>query len=206
MNALASVQRRILLVDDDPSMIETLRLILSLAGFEIIEASTGAEALSLAQQLQPDLALLDAVMPGMSGIDLAKHLHDETNVPFMFVSSSIEDKIVKQATAHGAVGFLVKPFDVAQIVPAVNAALARADEIKRLRRSENELSTALSAARETSMAVGLLMSKYKSDRDTSFEILRSYSRSHRCKIHEVAKQLLEAEELLNGFDKLFSKH
>lgn len=206
MNTLSMPQRRILLVDDEPMTLAIIRLALQNAGYQTIEATSGQDALVLAQQLRPDLALLDAVMPGMSGIELAKHLHEEIHVPFMFVSGSGEVEIVRQATEHGAVGYLLKPFDVAQIVPAVEAALARADEIKQLRRSESDLTTALNAGRETSMAVGILMAKFKTDRNTAFEVLRAYSRSNRCKINDVANRLLAAEEMLNHFNELFSKH
>jgi response regulator NasT len=205
MSAMSSTQRRILLVDDDPITLELIRLTLQNAGYQTLEATSGHDALALAQQIHPDLALLDAVMPGMSGIELARHLREETDVPFMFVSSSQEIEIIRQATEHGAIGYLLKPFDVAQIVPAVEAALAGAVEIKKLRRSEGDLTNALNAGRETSMAVGLLMAKFKTDRDTAFEVLRTYSRSNRCKISEVASRLLAAEEMFNHFNDLFLK-
>ncbi len=206
MSSTAIPQRRILLVDDEPMTLAVIRLALQNAGYETIEATTGEDALVLAQQVQPDLALLDALMPGMSGLELARHLQEETHVPFMFVSGASEVKMVREATEHGAVGYLLKPFDVAQIVPAVEAALARADEIKQLRRSEIDLTTALNASRETSMAVGLLMTKFKTDRNNAFEVLRAYSRSHRCKINDVANRLLAAEEMFNHFNDIFTRH
>lgn len=198
--------RRILIVDDEPLIRTTIGLALRNAGYELAEAGSGQEALCLATEFQPDLALLDAMMPGMSGIELAKRLQTETDIPFMFISANAETEIVKQATEHGAVGYLLKPFDLAQIVPAVEAALGRAEEIKGLRRNEINLTTALNASRETSMAVGLLMAKFHTDRDTAFELLRAYSRSNRCKMNEVAVNLLEAEELFSRFAALFSKN
>jgi response regulator NasT len=88
----------------------------------------------------------------------------------------------------------------------VEAALARADDIRRLRRSEINLTAALAAGRETSMAVGLLMARYQTDRDTAFEVLRDHARSHRRKINEVANELLKAEETLNAFRPSFLEH
>lgn len=201
-----SQARKILLVDDDPLMLETMRVILQQAGYEVFEATSGYDAIILAQQCTFDLAMLDAFMPGMSGLELAQQLQQKYSLPFMFVSGSSETELVKQATAHGAIGYLVKPFDLPQVLPAVQAALARGDDIKQLRQSENDLMLALHAARETSMAVGLLMAKFKLERDASFDILRAYSRSHRCKIHDVAKDLLSAEELINRFEHLSQKN
>jgi AmiR/NasT family two-component response regulator len=198
-------KRRVLLVDDEPLTLAIIGQAVRNAGYETIEATSGQEAMKLAIEFQPDLALLDVVMGEMSGIELAKFLQAETNIPFMFISAHAEAEIIKQATDHGAVGYLLKPFEVAQIIPAFEAALGRADEIKRLRNSEANLTVALNSGRETSMAIGLLMAKYGSDRNTAFEILRAYSRSNRCKMNEVAEKLLSAEEMFNSLSALFVK-
>jgi response regulator NasT len=197
--------RRILLVDDDGITLDLLSHILQNAGFAVSSAGSAEAALVAIAQEEPDLALLDVFMPGMSGMDLAKRLQEETNVPFMFLSGNNDMQLVRQATDYGAVGYLVKPFEHAQIVPAVEAALARAAEIRHLRRSEANLSAALAAGRETSMAVGLLMAKFQTDRNTAFEVLRDYARSHRVKLNEVAQELLEAEERLNAFKAMIGQ-
>lgn len=195
-------KRRILLVDDDLLTLTTISQALRHAGYETAEANSGAEALQLELEFSPDLAILDVVMSGMSGIELAKHLQAATATPFMFISARGEAEIVRQASEHGAVGYLVKPFDIAQVVPAVETALGRADEIKRLRGRESSLTSALAAGRETSMAVGLLMARFQTDRDSAFEALRSYSRSNRRKVNDVANTLLEAEDLHTAFNAL----
>ena len=124
-------KRRILLVDDDMLTLTTIGQVLRQAGYETAEASSGAEALQVELEFSPDLAILDVVMEGMSGIELAQHFQAATATPFMFISARGEAEIVRQASEHGAVGYLVKPFDISQIVPAVETALGRADEIKR---------------------------------------------------------------------------
>jgi response regulator NasT len=198
-------KRRVLLVDDEPLTLATIGQILRNAGYETAEASSGKEALKIAFEFCPDLALLDVEMSEMSGIELAERLQVEGSIPFMFISAHAEAEIVKQATEHGAVGYLLKPFDIAQVIPAFEAALGRADEIKQLRGSEANLTIALNAGRETSMAVGLLMAKFATDRHTAFEVLRAYSRSNRCKMNEVAENILLAEEMFNNFKTLFSR-
>ncbi|HEY8025738.1 MAG TPA: response regulator [Burkholderiaceae bacterium] len=201
----AIVKRRVLLVDDDPITLATISQILKKAGYETAQASSGKEALEIAVEFHPDLALLDVMMSEMSGIELAKCLQEMDKIPFMFISAHAEVEIVKQATEYGAVGYLLKPFDVAQVIPAFEAALGRADDIRRLRNSEANLTVALNSGRETSMAVGLLMAKYGADRNTAFEVLRAYARSNRCKINDVAENLLAAEELSNSFKRLFAR-
>ena len=198
-------KRKVLLVDDEPLTLTIMSQALRKAGYDTAEARSGQQALDLAFAFQPDLVVLDVVMAGMSGIEVAKQLHADTTIPFMFISASAEADIVRQATEYGAVGYLLKPFDVAQVVPAFEAALGRADEIKRLRQSEATLTASLNAGRETSMAVGVLMAKFDTNRDAAFEGLRAYARSNRCKINDVARNLLAAEELFNNFKSMFSK-
>lgn len=195
----------ILVVDDDPMALAAISLILRNSQFNITEAHNAHDAILLAQQKSFDLALLDMHLPEMSGLDLAKKLEFVVELPFMFISGSSGSELVQQAAEFGAVGYIVKPYDPHQIVPTVLAGLARASEIKQLRQTNLDLTSALNAARETSMAIGLLMGKFNVDRDTSFEILRMYSRSQRCKIHDVANQLLQAAELLNQFQVLFDE-
>lgn len=206
MLAASAAKRRLLLVDDDPMLLTLLSTVLRHAGYDTVQATSAEEALPVARQEDPDLALLDINLPGMSGLDLAGRLLAETAVPFMFLSVLDASDTVRQATAHGAVGYLVKPIEPAQVGPAVEAALARADDIKRLRRTEVNLTAALAAGRETSMAVGVLMSRFGADRNTAFEVLRERARAQRRKINEVATQILEAEETLNAFHQAFRDH
>jgi response regulator NasT len=205
MSAPASPRRLILVVDDDPILLEYLSTVLDHAGYDTLEATSAAEALQRVAEREADiaLALLDISMPGMSGLDLARRLRDHTSVAFMFLSSVDDAETARQAASHGAVGFVVKPVDAAHLLPAFESALARADEIHQLRRTEANLSAALAAGRETSLAVGLLMARFQTDRNTAFEVLRDHARSSRRKINEVAEQLVTAEELLNSLHGAF---
>jgi response regulator NasT len=206
MSAPTSPRRLILLVDDDPILLEYLATVLRHAGYDTLEAASAAEALQRVAEREADvaLALLDISMPGMSGLDLARRLRDHTSVAFMFLSSVDDAETARQAASHGAVGFVVKPVDAARLLPAFESALARADEIRQLRRTEANLNAALAAGRETSLAVGLLMARFQTDRNTAFEVLRDHARSNRRKVNEVAEQLVAAEELLNSLHGAFA--
>jgi CheY-like chemotaxis protein len=197
-------KRRILIVDDDPLLRQFLTEVIANAGYEPVTAASGEEALVMVQKGEPDLALLDITMPGMSGLELAGRLKEATTLPFMFLSAIDDSESARQAAAHGAVGYLVKPIDASRLMVAFEAGLARADDIRQLRRTETNLNAALAAGRETSLAVGLLMGKFQTDRNTAFEVLRDHARSSRRKINEVADQLLAAEEMLNGLHAAFA--
>jgi two-component system, response regulator PdtaR len=116
---------KILVVDDDRLVLATVVHGLTQAGFEVVDADNGDDAILLARQHRPDLALLDIRMEGKSGFDVAAYLRDASRVPFMFLSAFSDADTVAQADALGAVGYLVKPLDVAQLVPQVQATLAR---------------------------------------------------------------------------------
>ena len=206
MSASAPPRRLILLVDDDPLLLAYLKTVLDHAGYDTVAAESAAEALQRVAEREADiaLALLDITMPGMSGLDLALRLKEHTSVAFMFLSSVDDAETARQAASHGAVGFVVKPVDAARLLPAFESALARADEIRQLRRTEANLNAALTAGRETSLAVGLLMTRFQTDRNTAFEVLRDHARSNRRKINEVAEQLVSAEELLNSLHGAFA--
>jgi response regulator NasT len=206
MSAHLPPRRLILLVDDDPLLLDYLATVLGHAGYDTLAAASAAEALQRVAEREADiaLALLDVSMPGMSGLDLARRLKDHTSVAFMFLSSVDDAETARQAASHGAVGFVVKPVDATRLLPAFESALARADEIRQLRRTEANLNAALAAGRETSLAVGLLMTRFQTDRNTAFEVLRDHARSSRRKVNEVADQLVAAEELLNSLHGAFA--
>lgn len=182
---------KILVADDDRLILYTLASGLRDAGYEVIEAEDATRALRLCQEAAPDIALLDVRMPGMSGIDLARHLREETDIPFLFLSAYGDDETVRQGIEQGALGYLVKPLDVAQIVPSIEAALARAREMKQLKAAEENLSTALKSGRETSMAIGLIMARSGVGQQEAFEALRTHARNQRRKVSEIAAEILE---------------
>jgi CheY-like chemotaxis protein len=202
----AQKQRLILLVDDDELITKLVSAILVAGGYAVRSASSGQMALDMLQAggFAPDLALLDVNMPGMSGLQLAEHLQLGQRTPFMFLSSEVDIDTVAQATGFGAVGYLVKPIVPGQLIPSISAALARADDIVGLRGSEGRLTKALNAGRETDIAIGVLMERYRVDRDTALRVLRDYARAHQRKLGELVVDVVAAAELLNDFSERFS--
>jgi two-component system, response regulator PdtaR len=116
---------RILVVDDDRLVLATVTHGLSQAGYEVIDADNGDDAILLARQQRPELALLDIRMEGKSGFDVAEYLRDVCHIPFMFLSAFADAATIRQVEALGAVAYMVKPLDVGQIVPTVEAAFQR---------------------------------------------------------------------------------
>ncbi len=121
---------KILVVDDDRLVLATLTHGLSQAGFEVIDADNGDDAILLAREHRPELALLDIRMEGKSGFDVAAYLREYLQTPFMFLSAFADEGTIKQVKELGALTYLVKPLDIQQIVPAVEAAFANRPHAK----------------------------------------------------------------------------
>ena len=188
----------VLVLDDDRLILAMLSSGLRQAGFKVTEAGSGLEALKCASEVAPDIALLDVRMPGLSGLAVAEKLAKEHHIPFLFLSAYGDADIVKQATGFGALGYLMKPLDVPQIVPSIEAALARARDIKALREKGDQLALALETGRETSVAVGILMERLGVDRHEAFSALRDHARARRRRLRDVAAELVNALETVNA--------
>lgn len=191
----------ILIVDDDALVLEALGAGLRASGYRVLLAVSGKQAIKICKdETKPDLAILDVHMPNMSGIEVANHIK-EMNIPFLFLSATSDKDIVKQAVASGALGYLVKPFGTQQIVPAIEAALERSHDIRRLKDAEDHLNKALASGRETSVAVGLIMERFRLGEEEAFEILRTSARSKRCSINDMANEIVTSIISINTLTK-----
>ena len=188
---------RVLVADDDQATLDMISRGLESAGFEIIQAVDGEQAERLAQEQRPDLTILDLRMPLKDGFEVAATLC-EANLPFIALTSYGDEEMVQRATEAGALAYLVKPLDIDQLVPAVQSALSRAEEIRQLKDSMVQMDKALSQGREISMVVGILMERCNMTAIQAFDALRDEARSQRRKIAEVAKEYLAAAETLHG--------
>lgn len=127
----ASEIRRILIVDDDTIIRETLRILLRGNGFEVVgEAGNGIKAMEMVRKHKPAIVLLDISMPGTSGLEVLQEIREnfpQTNV--IMISGEASQETVKTAIEKGAIGYIVKPFKIANVVEnlqrAIKVGLAR---------------------------------------------------------------------------------
>jgi DNA-binding response OmpR family regulator len=197
---------KILVVDDDRLVLATVAHGLAQAGYEVIDADNGDDAILLARQHRPELALLDIRMEGKSGFDVAAYLREYCHIPFMFLSAFSDHDTVAQVAALGAVAYMVKPLDVGQIVPTVEAAF------ERLRAQRAEAAALALAPTRTrapqgpaanvprhdmlSLAAGVLMHRYSLSREAAFERLQRSAGSAGISAQEQAERLVRAVEEL----------
>jgi DNA-binding response OmpR family regulator len=124
------VTHLVLVVDDEQDVAETITRTLKRAGHDVISASRGADALEIARQRHPDMVVLDIMMPGMSGIEVCRHMRanpDLASIPILFLTArgEISDKI--EGFEAGADDYLTKPFDLRELTLRVRALLRRVE-------------------------------------------------------------------------------
>ncbi len=188
---------RILLVDDDRLILATLASALSNAGYRVSTADSGEAALESAATERFDLAIVDMRMPGISGCETARRLREAYGIPTLFLSAYSEQELVQQAVAEGGLGYMVKPVDAAQLMPAIEAAAARARDLAALSEARLQLEKALAGGRATSVAIGILMERRKLGEQAAFESLRDSARKNQRKLEEQCSDMVDLLDRLN---------
>lgn len=192
----ASGKGRILVVDDDRLVLATLTHGLAQAGYEVLDADNGDDAILIARQHRPDLALLDIRMEGMTGFDVAGYLRDYLQLPFMFLSAFADEATVAKVKELGALAYLVKPLDIHQIVPAVEAAFANRPARHDAAPPAPALEPASALAVVEAMALGVLMHRYSLTRAQALARLERMAAEQRIELSEQARRVVEAVEQL----------
>jgi DNA-binding response OmpR family regulator len=185
----------ILVVDDDRLVLATLTHGLSQAGYRVIDADNGDDAILLAREHQPALALLDIRMQGKSGFDVAAYLREYHQIPFVFLSAFSDDATLARGRSLGAAASLTKPLDIGQILPVVEAVLTQA-RTGAVPDVAADLAHAGPQPAAIWMAVGALMHRHSIDRNAALQRLRHLAFSEKRSVLEQAERVLEAVEAL----------
>ncbi|MGZ4389649.1 MAG: ANTAR domain-containing response regulator, partial [Gaiellaceae bacterium] len=164
---------RILVAEDETIIRLDLRELLERAGFDVCaEARDGVEAVELARSSQPDLAIMDVKMPRLDGIDAARSILDERPIPIVMLTAYGQEELVARAVEAGVFGYLVKPFREQDLLPAIQAARARFEELQAVREEAESLADALAARKAIERAKGLLMEREGLSERDAFARLR----------------------------------
>jgi response regulator NasT len=187
----------VLVVDDNRLVLATLADGLTRAGYDVIDADNGDDAILLARQHRPDLALLDIRMEGKSGFDVAAYLRTYCQMPFMFLSAFSDGETAAKVRSLGALDYLVKPIEIGRIVPAVDAAFVKL-QAQRARGSGAQPAPAASGPLSSgvAMAAGVLMHRYSIGRADALARLRTMAEGERRSLADQAERILAAVEAL----------
>ena len=163
------------------------------AGFEVVaEARDGREAVALAAEHRPDLAVMDVKMPELDGIEAARQMLEQRQIPIVMLTAFSEAALVGRAVDAGVFGYLVKPFRESDLLPAIEAARARHAELQALRDEAGSLRDALEARKLIERAKGLLMEKDGLSEGEAFARLRGASQQTGRPMREVAQAVCAA--------------
>jgi response regulator NasT len=184
-------KRRVLVVEDEAlirlDIVETLRDF----GFEVIgEAADGEEAVEMATALKPDVIVMDIKMPKMDGITAAEKIQ-ALRIPVVLLTAFSQKELVERATEAGAMAYVVKPFTPNDLLPAVEIAFSRYQQLVALEEEVKDLTDRFETRKLVDRAKGLLTEKKAMTEPDAFRWIQKISMDRRLTMKEVAQTIIE---------------
>lgn len=184
--------RRVLIAEDEALIRLDLAEMLVEEGFEVVgQAVDGEQAVALATDLKPDLVILDVKMPRKDGIDAAGEIVADQIAPVVILTAFSQRDLIERARDAGAMAYLVKPFSKADLLPAIELAVARFAEMAALRAEVADISQRLEARKVIDRAKGLLMLHQKMTEPEAFRWIQRTAMDRRTSMQAVAGAVLE---------------
>ena len=182
---------RVVIAEDEAIIRLDLKESLEAEGYAVIgETGRGDEAIDLVRMLEPDLVILDIKMPGMNGIDAAKVISDEGLAAVILLSAFSQQDLIKEASNAGVLAYLVKPFQRSDLVPSIELALGRFEEISGLKQEAVMLRESLETRKLVDRAKGLLIDNYGLKESDAYRYLQKKAMEDRTTMKAVAEDLL----------------
>ena len=195
-NTQSRAPRRILIADDESLIRLDLREMLNHLGYEVVgEVGDGRRAVDLARKLKPDLVVMDIRMPEVDGIQAAGLLTSERIAPVVLLTAFSDTELVEQAREAGVVGYVVKPFREAELMPVIELSFARFEEFRALEKEIGNLNDALESRKVVERAKGVLMDTYQLRESEAFHRIRKASMDSRKSMKEVAEAILLTHQM-----------
>src|SRR5690349_3084254 len=183
---------RVLIAEDEALIRLDLAEMLREEGYEIVgEAGDGQEAVDLAESLKPDLVIMDVKMPRRDGIDAASEIASKRIAPIVILTAFSQRELVERARDAGAMAYLVKPFNITDLIPAIEVAVSRFSEIAELEKEIANLSDRLETRKMVERAKGLLQSKQGMSEPEAFKWIQRAAMDRRTTMKRVAEVILE---------------
>jgi response regulator NasT len=182
---------RVVIAEDEAIIRLDLKEILEEEGYEVVgETGRGDQAIELVRDLRPDLAILDIKMPGADGLTAARTIAGERLAAVLILTAFSQHELVEQARDAGALAYLVKPFQKSDLVPAIEMAGGRFQELHALESEIADLQERLEARKTIDRAKGRLMDDHELTEAAAWRFLQTEAMSSRRKVHEVAADVL----------------
>jgi len=185
-------QSRVVIAEDEALIRLDLKEMLEEDGYAVVgEAGDGETAIRLARELKPDLVITDIKMPVLDGLSAAERIAGERIAPVVILTAFSQRELVERARDAGAMAYLVKPFNKADLVPAIEMATSRYAELAALESEVSNLQDRLETRKLVEQAKGLLQSRHGLSEPEAFRWIQKNSMDRRLTMRKVAETVVE---------------
>jgi two-component system, response regulator PdtaR len=190
----SSLGVRVVIAEDEAIVRLDLKETLEEEGYEVVgETGRGDEAVKLVRELAPDLAILDIKMPGQDGLTSAREIVADQLAAVVILTAFSQRNLIDEARDAGVMSYLVKPFQKSELIPAIEVALARFNEMRALRSEVGNLEEQLETRRFLDRAKGLLMDECGMKEGDAFSFIQKTAMERRQKMKVIAEQVIAGE-------------
>jgi two-component system, response regulator PdtaR len=188
----ATAPLRVVVAEDETLIRVDIVEILTGQGYHVVgEADNGQKALDLATELVPDVVLMDVKMPIMDGITAAEHIARAKLAPVVLLTAFSQRELVERAREAGAMAYVVKPFNENDLVPAIELAVARFDELRALEAEVSDLAEQFATRKLVDRAKSLLTTTLNLTEPEAFRWIQKTSMDRRLSMREVAQTVID---------------
>lgn len=185
---------RVVIAEDEAIIRLDLKETLEEEGYEVVaETGRGDEAVELVRQHDPDVAILDIKMPGLDGISAAREIAGERRAAVLILTAFSQRDLIERARDAGALAYLVKPFQKADLFPAIEVALGRFTELKALHDQATSLTDQLETRKTVDRAKGQLMDKNGLSEAAAFGFIQKTAMKQRQTMRDVSQLVIDGD-------------
>lgn len=185
-------QRTVVVAEDEALIRLDIVEILKDQGFKVIaETDNGKKAVELAEEHRPDLVLMDVKMPIMDGIAAAELIHEKQLAPVVLLTAFSQKELVDRATEAGAMAYVVKPFTPNDLIPAIEVAISRYEQIRALQNEVANIKDQFETRKLVDRAKSLLMTRMGLSEPEAFRWIQKTSMDRRLSMREVAETIVK---------------
>ena len=185
---------RVVIAEDEAIIRLDLKETLEEEGYSVVgETGRGDEAVELVRQLAPDLVILDIKMPGMDGLEAARAITAERGAAVLILTAFSQRDLIEEARDAGALAYLVKPFQKSELIPAVEVALGRFQEMRALAEENSSLAEQLETRKLVDRAKGILMDRHGLTEADAFRFIQKTAMDTRATLKSVAQGVVDGE-------------
>ena len=185
---------RVVIAEDEAIIRLDLKETLEEEGYEVVgETGRGDKAVDLVREHRPDLAILDIKMPGMDGLEAARHITKDRICGVLVLTAFSQREVIEEARDAGALAYLVKPFQKSDLIPAIEVAIGRFRELQALNGEGEVLGEQLEARKSIDRAKGVLIDKHGMSESDAYGFIQRGAMNHRTTMKAVADMVVSGE-------------